>query len=189
MEFKKEEINKICELYNEVGDLCMLYYIKELNLTDTKAISMLDNMLELNDKMLDTTLYYDYRREFLSYLGFTWDDDGMLLYGKVDNKGKISELDIKSLAFTKVKREIETSFQDLENMKKIIEFNKQENYIYTITSGKDNNLLDSEVICYLTNQDYVIVSKYTDKEVVFKHKKLIEREQEENEEIKEKRGY
>lgn len=102
---------------------------------------------------------------------------------------KISELDIKSLSFTKVKREIETSFQDLENMKKIIEFNKQENYIYAIINGKDNNLLDSEVICYLINKDYVITSKYTDKEVVFKHKKLIEREQKEQEEIKEKRGY
>lgn len=102
---------------------------------------------------------------------------------------KIEELDIKMLSFTEMKREIETSFQNLEDMKKIIEFNEQENYIYTITNGKDNTLLDSEVICYLINKDYVITSKYTDKEVVFKHKKLIEKEQEEHEKIKEKRGY
>lgn len=102
---------------------------------------------------------------------------------------KIEELDIKMLSFTEMKREIETSFQNLEDMKKIIEFNEQENYIYAITNGKDNTLLDSEVICYLINKDYVITSKYTNKEVVFKHKKLIEKEQEEHEKIKEKRGY
>lgn len=102
---------------------------------------------------------------------------------------KMKELDIKMLGFTEMKREIETSFQNLEDMKKIIKFNEQENYIYAITNGKDNNLLDSEVICYLINKDYVITSKYTDKKVVFKHKKLIEREQKEQEEIKEKRGY
>ena len=102
---------------------------------------------------------------------------------------KMEELDIKMLGFTEIKKEIETSFQNLEDMKKIVEFNKQENYIYAITNGKDNDLLDSEVICYLTNKDYVITSKYTDKKVVFKHKKLIEREQEEHEKRKEKRGY
>ena len=102
---------------------------------------------------------------------------------------KMEELDIKMLGFTEIKKEIETSFQNLEDMKKIVEFNKQENYIYAITNGKDNNLLDSEVICYLINKDYVITSKYTDKKVVFKHKKLIEKEQEEQEKIKEKRGY
>lgn len=102
---------------------------------------------------------------------------------------KIEELDIKTLSFTEMKREIETSFQNLEDMKKIIEFNEQENYIYAITNGKDNTLLDSEVICYLINKDYVVTSKYTNKKVVFKHKKLIEKEQEEHEKIKEKRGY
>lgn len=102
---------------------------------------------------------------------------------------KMEELDIKMLGFTEIKKEIETSFQNLEDMKKIVEFNKQENYIYAITNGKDNDLLDSEVICYLINKDYVITSKYTDKKVVFKHKKLIKREQEEQEKIKEKRGY
>ena len=102
---------------------------------------------------------------------------------------KMEELDINMLGFTEIKKEIETSFQNLEDMKKIVEFNKQENYIYAITNGKDNNLLDSEVICYLINKDYVITSKYTDKKVVFKHKKLIEKEQEEQEKIKEKRGY
>ena len=102
---------------------------------------------------------------------------------------KMEELDIKMLGFTEIKKEIETSFQNLEDMKKIVEFNKQENYIYAITNGKDNDLLDSEVICYLINKDYVITSKYTDKKVVFKHKKLIEKEQKEQEKIKEKRGY
>ena len=102
---------------------------------------------------------------------------------------KMEELDIKMLGFTEIKKEIETSFQNLEDMKKIVEFNKQENYIYAITNGKDNDLLDSEVICYLINKDYVITSKYTGKKVVFKHKKLIEKEQEEQEKIKEKRGY
>ena len=102
---------------------------------------------------------------------------------------EITELDIKMLGFTEIKKEIETSFQKLENMKKIIEFNKQENYIYAITNGKDNDLLESEVICYLINKDYVITSKYTDKKVVFKHKKLIEQEEEERKKIKEIRGY
>ena len=101
----------------------------------------------------------------------------------------MEELDIKMLGFTEIKKEIETSFQNLEDMKKIVEFNKQENYIYAITNGKDNDLLESEIICYLINKDYVITSKYTDKKVVFKHKKLIEKEQEEQEKIKEKRGY
>lgn len=102
---------------------------------------------------------------------------------------EITELDIKMLSFTEIKKEIETSFQNLEDMKKIVEFNKQENYIYAITNGKDNDLLDSEVICYLINKDYVITSKYTDKKVVFKHKKLIEQEEEERKKIKEIRGY
>ena len=90
---------------------------------------------------------------------------------------KMEELDINMLGFTEIKKEIETSFQNLEDMKKIVEFNKQENYIYAITNGKDNDLLESEVICYLINKDYVITSKYTDKKVVFKHKKLIEQEE------------
>ena len=102
---------------------------------------------------------------------------------------KMEELDINMLGFTEIKKEIETSFQNLEDMKKIVEFNKQENYIYAITNGKDNNLLDSEVICYLINKDYVITSKYTDKKVVFKHKKLIEQEEEERKKIKEIIGY
>lgn len=102
---------------------------------------------------------------------------------------KMEELDVKMLCFTEIKREIETSFQHLDSMKKIVEFNKQNNYMYAITNGKDNSLLNSEVICYLINKDYVITSKYTDKKVVFKHKKLIEKEQKEQEKIKEKRGY
>lgn len=41
----------------------------------------------------------------------------------------MGELNVKMLGFTEIKREIETSFQSLENMKKIVEFNKQENYV------------------------------------------------------------
>lgn len=104
-------------------------------------------------------------------------------------ENKMEELDIKMLGFTEIKKEIKTSFQHLENMKKIVEFNEQNNYIYAITNGIDNDLLDSEVICYLINKGYVITSRYTNNEVEFKHKKLIEREQKEQEEIKEIRGY
>lgn len=108
----------------------------------------------------------------------------------VNNKEKeIKELDIKMQSFTKINEEIETSFQDLGNMKQIVDFNKQNNYKYAITNGVDNNLLSSEVICYLTNKDYVITSKYTDKKVIFKHKNLIKQEEEEREKIKEIRGY
>lgn len=64
-------------------------------------------------------------------------------------KFDLEELDVKMLGFTEIKKEITTSFQNLEDMKKIVEFNEQENYIYAITNGKDNTLLDSEVICNL----------------------------------------
>lgn len=101
----------------------------------------------------------------------------------------MEELDVKMLGFTEIKREIETSFQHLDSMKKIVEFNEQNNYVYAITNGDDNDLLSSEVICYLINKDYVITSRYTNKRVEFKHKKLIEREEKEHEEIKERRGY
>lgn len=104
-------------------------------------------------------------------------------------KNKMEELDVKMLGFTEIKKEIETCFQNLEDMKKIVEFNEQNNYMYAITNGNGNVLLSSEVICYLINKDYVITSRYTDKKVEFKHKKLIEKEQEENKKIKEKRGY
>lgn len=111
----------------------------------------------------------------------------------VNNKEKeLKELDIKMLSFTSISEEIKTSFQDLDNMKKIVEFNKQNNYKYAITNGSDNigvDLLSCEVICYLTNKDYVITSKYTDRKVVFKHKNLIKQEEEEREKIKEIRGY
>ena len=82
MNLPKEITDKICYLYNEVGDICMLQYINKLDLKDDKAKNMLNNMIELNDKMLDTTIYLDYRREFLSYLGFDWDNENMLVYTK-----------------------------------------------------------------------------------------------------------
>lgn len=83
MNLPKEITDKICYLYNEVGDICMLEYIHKLDLKDEKAKYMLNNMLELNEKMLDTDIYYTNRREFLSYLGFDWNNDsGMLEYTK-----------------------------------------------------------------------------------------------------------
>lgn len=102
---------------------------------------------------------------------------------------EIKEIEIKALGFVEIKKEIETSFQSMEDIEKIVAFNKQNNYDYAITNGTDNTLLGCETICYLTNNDYVITSKYTDKKVVFKHKKLVEREQQEREQIKEIRGY
>lgn len=104
-------------------------------------------------------------------------------------ENKINDLDIKVLGCTEIKLEIETSFQHLEDMKKIVEFNKQNDYKYAITNGNDANLLDSEVICYLTNKDYVITSKYTDTKVIFKHKNLIAQEEKEKAKIKEIKGY
>lgn len=50
------------------------------------------------------------------------------------------------------------------------------------------NNLDKNDLEYI-RREYVITSKYTNKKVIFKHKKLIEREQKEHEKIKEKRGY
>ena len=83
MNFTKEITDKICYLYNEVGDICMLEYIHKLDLKDEKAKYMLNNMLELNETMLDTDIYYKSRREFLTYLGFSLNDDnGMLEYTK-----------------------------------------------------------------------------------------------------------
>ena len=83
MNLPKETTDKICYLYNEVGDICVLEYIHKLDLKDEKAKYMLDNMLELNEKMLDTDIYYTNRREFLLYLGFDWNNDsGMLEYTK-----------------------------------------------------------------------------------------------------------
>ena len=83
MKFEKKVADKICELYNEVGDICMLEYIHKLDLKDEKAKYMLNNMLELNETMLDTDIYYKSRREFLTYLGFSLNDDnGMLEYTK-----------------------------------------------------------------------------------------------------------
>lgn len=83
MNLSKEITDKICYLYNEVGDICMLEYIHKLDLKDEKANNMLNNMLELNEKMLDTDIYYTNRREFLLYLGFDWNNDsGMLEYTK-----------------------------------------------------------------------------------------------------------
>ena len=83
MNLTKEITDKICYLYNEVGDICMLEYIHKLDLKGEKAKCMLNNMLELNETMLDTDIYYTNRREFLSYLGFDWNNDsGMLEYTK-----------------------------------------------------------------------------------------------------------
>lgn len=107
-------------------------------------------------------------------------------------KENISELEIKALSFTKINLEIETSFQDMESMKKIVEFNKQNDYKYSITNGSEKvgtDLLSCDIVCYLINNDYTITSKYTDKKIVFKHKELIRQEEKDREKIKEIRGY
>ena len=57
MNLPKEITDKICYLYNEVGDICVLEYIHKLDLKDEKAKYMLNNMLELNEKMLDTDIF------------------------------------------------------------------------------------------------------------------------------------
>ena len=107
-------------------------------------------------------------------------------------KENISELEIKALSFTRINLEIETTFQDMETMKKVVEFNKQNDYKYAIVNdynGIGTDLLSSDIVCYLINNDYVITSKHTDKKVEFKHKNLIQQEEEDREKIKEIRGY
>jgi len=99
---------------------------------------------------------------------------------------KLTELDIKSLYFVKVKNEIEVSMQHLDNLKQVLEFNTLNDYKYAITNG-DSNLLGVECICYLINNDYIITNKYDKDKLVFKHKNLIAREEKEQEEIKEMR--
>lgn len=98
-------------------------------------------------------------------------------------------LDIKALAFTRVVKEIETSFQHYKDMEIIIKFNEENNYEYAITNGIDNNLLDSSIITLLTDSGYKITNKFGNGKVVFKHYKTIEKEEEEYNLIKEKRGY
>lgn len=98
-------------------------------------------------------------------------------------------IDIKALAFTRVIKEIETSFQDKKNMETILKFNEENNYEYAITNGQENNFLESEIICLLTDSGYKITNKYGNGKVVFKHYKTIKREEEEYEQIKEIRGY
>ena len=89
LQFDKDVADNVCELYNNVGDIDMLNYLYKLDLNDNKAKYMLNNMIELNEKMLDTNTYLDYRREFLNYLGFDLNDYGLLVYTKdyVDRKG------------------------------------------------------------------------------------------------------
>lgn len=75
-----EQRKEICDLYNNVGDYDMLEYIKSLNIDDEKLQYLLQNMFELNEKMLDTDIYYTNRQEFLTYLDFDLDNDGNLIY-------------------------------------------------------------------------------------------------------------
>ncbi len=82
MEFKKKEIEEICDLFNNVGDISALDYLGKLNLKDKKARRMLNNMIELNCKMLESNIYIDYRKEFLNYLGFDFDYNNELMYIK-----------------------------------------------------------------------------------------------------------
>lgn len=81
---KNSEREEICKLYNEVGDLSMLEYIDSLNIQDNKLQYLLQDMFELNEKMLDTDIYYANRREFLNYLNFDWGSNGNLIYKEED---------------------------------------------------------------------------------------------------------
>ena len=91
IEKTREEINNdICYLYNEVGDYSMLEYMYNYyeNTNEFKIKNYINLMLELNDKMLDTEIYYEKREEFLTYLGFSWNNDSGLLEYKDKELGE-----------------------------------------------------------------------------------------------------
>lgn len=75
---KPKDRIEICSLYNDVGDYDCLEYIKSIKIKDERANEMLENMLDLNKNMLDTPVYYDYRKMFFEYLGFKFDKNGNL---------------------------------------------------------------------------------------------------------------
>lgn len=102
---------------------------------------------------------------------------------------KINEIDIKAKCFTKINVEIDTSFQNYKDMETIIDFNKQNDYKYSIVANSNNsNLLDLKVITLLLKNGYKIAN-YEDNRIIFKHYKLMEQETKELEEIKKIRGW
>lgn len=83
-------------------------------------------------------------------------------------KENINISEINELAFTKIEKVIDTSLQHLEQVKKIVEFNKQNNFEYII---KTDTMAFNEVINYLLTNGYEIVASYDNKkELKFRHK-------------------
>ena len=85
-----EIASNVINSYNNVGDREMLDYIYKLDIKDKKAREMLEEMIVLNDIALDTPKYYEKRKEFLTYLGFTIDTDGKLKYKTEEYKSYIT---------------------------------------------------------------------------------------------------
>lgn len=79
MELSKLITDKVCYLYNEVGDYDMLLYLYRLGIDNDVVKSLINTMLSLNEFELDTTFYCDFRRIFLNYLGFYHNEDSGLL--------------------------------------------------------------------------------------------------------------
>jgi hypothetical protein len=92
---------------------------------------------------------------------------------------KITIDDIKDLGFTRVEKVINTGLQlSDEGIRKIIKFNEQNDYEYTIIYD-EHNLVDSGNIIALIRHDYIMSVRggigATDS-LVFKHKYLVDRE-------------
>ncbi len=81
--------------------------------------------------------------------------------------------------FSYAKKIIVCSMQDEETAKKIIDFNKKNNYEYEITESIDEeegNLIDSRCLMLFIRNGYKL-REYGSK-IWLKHKKLIEKEEE-----------
>lgn len=95
------------------------------------------------------------------------------------NNEKIEIKDILSLGFTKVEKVVTISLQLSENdMNKLLDFNKQNDYEYTI-KYTENNLVDSKNIFMLSKNGYDLYLDDNCNTMVFKHWKLKAKEEEE----------
>lgn len=101
------------------------------------------------------------------------------------NKEIIDIKEIKNMGFTKIEKVINTSLQlSDKDLDKIIEFNKQNDYEYTIRYN-DHNLVDSKNIIKLIRRGYVmqVDSSFGGNDIIsFKHEDLVKRERQEWEE-------
>ena len=87
--------------------------------------------------------------------------------------------EIKDLGFTSVEKVINTSLQLSDrDLDKIIDFNKQNNYEYTIKYN-EHNLVDSKNIIKLYDYGYSMQVNCGNNVISFKHRTLIEREKRE----------